>query len=376
MKKIWIDGYEANVSQRLGSGQVAFHLLKYIESIDKTNDYTILLPTPPLSDLPKERLGWRYKILKPKPLWTRIALPLALFSTKDKPDVFFSPTHYGPLFVPSGIKKVLSIFDLAFVHFPQMFKKSDLYKLVNWTKSSVEKTDHIVTISQFSKKDIVNTYKYPKDKITVCYPGYMNEVYRPIKDKEKINKVLEKYGIDGEYIVFLGTVQPRKNLILLMDAVARIPKLKLVVIGKINTQGGGQGAWLAEETLAKPKSLGIEDRVIFTGFMPDEDTPFVFAGTEAFVLPSLYEGFGIPVVDAMACGIPVIVSNVSSLPEVVGDAGLLVDPKSVTQIEQAIRLISTDKKLRDRLSKKALLQSKNFSWKKMAKDVIKVLENV
>ncbi len=131
-----------------------------------------------------------------------------------------------------------------------------------------------------------------------------------------------------------------------------------------------------EEILSRPKELGIEDRVIFTGFVPTDELPYILSAAKAYLLPSLWEGFGIPVLEAMACGTPAIVSNVSSLPEVVGDAGFLVDPNSQTQIEQAIRTITADKKLRDRLSKKSLVQAKKFSWEKMTRQVIEGLENV
>ena len=129
--KIWIDGYEANVLQRLGSSQVAFGLLSSLEEIDKENDYTVLLPNSPLDDLPKEREGWSYKILKPKMLWTRAALPLALFTAKQKPDIFFSPTHYIPRFIPSQVRSIATIFDLSFLHFPDSFLKKDLWQLKN-----------------------------------------------------------------------------------------------------------------------------------------------------------------------------------------------------------------------------------------------------
>src|SRR5687768_3531726 len=140
--KIAIDGYEANVPQRLGSSQVAFELLKNIHALDQQNDYLIYLQSKPMGDLPAERDGWRYKVLRPNKLWTRIALPLALF--KDKPDLIFSPTHYIPRFSPKRTKRVVTIFDLSYIHFPQMFKKEDLYKLTNWSKFSIEKANHII----------------------------------------------------------------------------------------------------------------------------------------------------------------------------------------------------------------------------------------
>src|SRR3989344_2782825 len=266
--KIWIDGYEANVIQRLGSSQVAFELIRHFEKIDKENDYIILLPAPPLGDLPKERQGWKYKVLKPKRLWTRIALPLALYTATKKPDLIFSPTHYIPRFSP--VKRIATIFDLSFLHFPEMFTKKDLWQLKNWTKFSVENADHIITISNFSKQDIISRYGISKDKITVAYPGFNTDFFRPIRNTAELNRVLKKYRvfkkykIKDSYIIYIGTIQPRKNLIRLIEAVARIDNLNLVIVGK-HTGEGRQG-WMYDETLETPKRLEIEDRVKFTGF--------------------------------------------------------------------------------------------------------------
>lgn len=358
--KIWIDGYEANVLQRLGSSQVAFELLRNFEKLDRKNEYTILLPTPPLEDLPKERVGWKYKILRPKKLWTQIALPLALFTAKQKPDIIFSPTHYIPRFSP--VKRIVTIFDLSFLHFPEMFNKKDLWQLKNWTKFSAINAEHIITISNFSKQDIIKQYGIKKEKITVAYPGYNEDKFR-VKSRE---------SREDNYIIYIGTIQPRKNLIRLIEAVARIENLKLLIVGK--TGGEGREGWKYQEILETPKKLGVEDRVQFLGFVPTEKLPDLLRGSMGFILPSLWEGFGIPVLEAMATGTPVIVSNVSSLPEVVGKAGLLVDPYSVDQIEQAIRTLITDKKLRQKYGKMGLEQAQKFSWEKMAKQVLKVFE--
>lgn len=370
--KIAIDGYEANVKQRLGSSQVAFELLKNLEKIDNKNHYIILLPEPPLDDLPKERVGWKYKILRPKKLWTRIALPLYLYTTKQGPDLFFSPTHYIPRFSP--VKRLVTIFDLSFLHFPEMFDKKDLWQLTNWTKFSVENADHIITISNFSKQNITDQYKVDKNRITVAYPGFNKEIFHPISNSSKIKQTLHKYGIKGAYIIYIGTIQPRKNLVRLIEAVSKIDGLNLIIAGK--TEGEGRKGWMYEETLDVPKELEIEDRVKFLGFVPSEDLPYLLTGAIAFIQPSLWEGFGIPVLEAMACGVAVIVSNVSSLPEVVGGAGLTFDPYSIDQIEQAIRVIISDKKLRQKLSKASLIQSQKFSYDKMAKTILKSFEQL
>lgn len=367
--KIAIDGYEANVPQRLGSSQVAFQLIKNLEKIDHENEYTILLPDKPLDDLPIAREGWKYKILKPKILWTRIALPFFLYSNKKRIDVFFSPTHYIPRFSP--VKAIVTIFDLSFLHFPEMFKKDDLWKLTNWTKFSIQNAAHIITISNFSKKDIETSYHINKDKITVAYPGFNKNIFKSV---QSANSALKKYKIKDPYIIYIGTIQPRKNLVRLMEAIAKVEDIQLVVVGK--HKGEGKEGWMYQETLDTPKKLGIEDRIKFVGYVPTEDLPNLLSGAIAFIQPSLWEGFGIPVLEAMACGVPVLVSNVSSLLEVVGEAGLTFDPYSIDQIEQAIRVVVADKKLRQKLSKLGLIQAKNFSWEKMAKTVLKVFEKV
>src|SRR3990170_1028120 len=196
---IWIDGYEANVPQRLGSSQLAFELILHLEKIDKKNDYTILLPNPPFTDLPKERRGWKYRILKPKRFWTRIVLPLTLYTARQKPDIIFSPTHYIPRFSPSSVKKVVTIFDLSFLRFPEMFTKKDLWQLKNWTKFSAENVDHILTISNFSKKDIMNQYGIKKENITVAYPGYDKDNFKYQISNIKLNAVKKKYKIGDSY---------------------------------------------------------------------------------------------------------------------------------------------------------------------------------
>ena len=358
--KIWIDGYEANAQQRVGSGQVAFELIKAFEKLDHQNNYTICLPGSPLDDLPKAREGWQYKILKPKRFWTRIALPIALYFSKEKPDLIFSPTHYIPN--PTSVKRIVTIFDLSFLKFPETFLRSDLWQLTKGTKFSARFADHIITISNSTKKDIISQYKINKEKITVAYPGFNNDIFHKSSNKSE------------NYIIYIGTIQPRKNLIRLMEAVSKIENLRLVVVGK--TEGEGKKGWKYEEILETPKRLGIEDRVEFRGFVPLKELSGLLAGAQAFVLPSLYEGFGIPVLEAMASGTPVIVSNVSSLPEVVGKAGLLVNPNSVDQIEQAIRTIVSDKEIREKYSRLGIEQAKKFSWDKMAKIILKVFASI
>lgn len=374
--KIAIDGYEANVPQRLGSSRVAFELLRNLEKIDKKNSYTIFLPSPPLTDLPKERLGWKYKILKPKIFWTKIALPIALYTSGEKFDLIFSPTHYIPRFSP--YKRVATIFDLSFLRFPESFLKKDLWQLKNGTKFSILFADKIITISNSSKQDICKHYQIDPNKVIVAYPGFDKDIFHPQQEGNQ-EGVKQKYNLSDNYIIYIGTIQPRKNLTHLIEAFSHIilsdkqrvtDSLQLVIVGK--AEGEGRKGWMYQDILQSPKKFGVEDSVIFTGFVPQDDLVSLLSGAQALIQPSLWEGFGIPVVEAMASGTPVLVSDVSSLPEIVGGAGLTFNPNSLAQIEVSIRSIISDRQLRQRYSKLGLEQAKKFSWEKMARTVLKV----
>jgi len=375
--KIWIDGKEANQLNRVGSGQYAFEVIRNLEKIDSENEYTILLPNKPLDDLPKPRKNWKYKILKPGRLWTRVTLPAVLYLTRNRPDVFFSPTHYIPRFSPAPV--VCSIFDLSFLHFSEMFTKKDLWQLKNWTKFSIENADKILAISEFTKKDIVKNYGISNGIITVTHLGYDDEIFKPVHDKSKIEGILSKYKVEEPYIIYIGTIQPKKNLVRLMEAFSRIDytggePMQLVIVGK-TTEKGRKG-WMYDDILKSPKLLGIEDRVVFTGFVPTEDLPALLSSAKVFVLPSLWEGFGIPVLEAMACGAPVVISNISSLPEVAGEAGILIDPYSVESISESLMSLLKDEKLRQKKVQLGLKRIKDFSWEDCARKTLKVFKSI
>lgn len=358
---IGIDGNEANVKNRVGSGQFAFEVIRNLVQVDKENSYRVYLKEEPLADLPKEGGNLKYLVFGPKKLWTQIALPARLFLGR-RPDVFFSPSHYSPRF--SSCPRVVTVFDLSFIFFPELFRKSDLYQLENWTNYSVSKATAVITISESSKKDIVEHYNILPKKVSVCYPGYEKSSFRK-QNREAIEAIRKKYKIKGEYLFYLGTIQPRKNLIRLLDAIQNLD-IKLVVSGK--------KGWLYDDFFEKAQRMG--DRVIITDYTPDEDLPALLSGAKAFVLPSLYEGFGIPVLEAMACGCPVVVSRVSSLPEVVGGAGILVNPNSVSDIKKGIEKVLRNETLANDLSQKGLVQAQKFSWEACAKNALSILEKV
>jgi glycosyltransferase involved in cell wall biosynthesis len=365
---IGIDGNEANIEHKVGIGEYAFELLKQFESFKVQNvKFRVYLKSEPLSDMPKAREGWEYKIVGPKKMWTQFALPLSLLLDKNRPDVFFSPSHYAPRFSP--VPTAISIMDLSYIHFPQLFTKHDLYQLTNWTKYSAKQAKKIFTISNFSRDDIIKTYKkLPSDVITT-YLGIKSIVGSESK-AENMDELEKKFKIAKPYILFVGTIQPRKNIAKLIEAVSLLKnkEIKLVVVGK--------KGWLWEEILAAPEKFKVTDRVKFLDFVGNEDLPSLYKNAQCFVLPSLYEGFGLPVLEAMQFGCPVVTSNVSSLPEVGGDAAIYFDPESVDDIAEKIDKVVSDEKLRAEMVEKGYNQVKKFSWEKTAKETLKVLEEL
>jgi len=368
--RIALIGYEANIKNRVGSNQYAFELLKAIYELDHKNQYTVFLPTSPLSDLPAVRANWHYVICGPKKLWNLFGLPLALFKQSPKPDVVFNPGHYCPLVFPAPL--VVSIMDLGYLRFPSQFTKSIYWKLKFWTALSIKRAKHLLTISQSTKNDIIKYYQIGSEKITVAYPGYDQEKFKTQVSKAKIDEVRKKYRIDSEYILFLSTLKPNKNIEGLLSGFEKLDKekkqnqnLKLVVAGR--------KGWLFENIFTKVKSLGLEKKVIFTDFVAEQDLPALMSGAEVFVLPSFWEGFGIPVVESMAIGVPVVVSNAGSLSEITGEAGIIIDPYQPESIAEGIKKALVEK---EKLIAKGFKQAQQFNWLECGQKVIKILERI
>ncbi|OGG04351.1 hypothetical protein A2W14_07120 [Candidatus Gottesmanbacteria bacterium RBG_16_37_8] len=358
---IGIDANEANISQRVGIGRYAYQVLKGIYSLQEKSkeniEFDIYLKSKPLADLPKQKTGWRYLELKPPQLWTRFALPLYLNIYGRKMALFFSTSHYLPPFVK--LKSVISVMDLSYLHYPQMFKLSDLYKLKYWTAMSVKKARKIITISNFSKNEIIKYYSVDPDKIIVAYPGVDRKKYKP---KRTLNK--------KDYILYVGTLQPRKNITGLIEAFSRlenINKLRLLIVG--------QKGWLYKDIFNQVRKRGLENKIIFPNYVTENQLISYYQEALCLVLPSFYEGFGIPVIEAMACGCPVIAASSSSLPEIVGQSGLLVNPNNIDQLAKAIEQISYDESFRNNLVKKGFLRIKDFQWEKTAEIIYTTLIN-
>ncbi len=376
---IAIDGYEANTPKRVGIGVYAFHILHGLHRIlssatsEKRHTVRVYLPHPPVSDMPKESLWWKYEVRRPGKFWTLIGLPLSLTHDTPPAAVCFSPTHYIPRFV--SIPRVMAIMDVSYLVYPELFRAKDLLKLRNWTAYSVRKAAAIVTISQFSKNAIIEQYHAPDKNVSVTYPGLSME---KITSDAGSTRVLSSLGLTGDYIVSVGTLQPRKNFVRLIEAFAQMRKTSGEKFGGIQLAIVGKKGWLYEETLAAPKRFGVSTYVKFLDFVPDSALPALYSNAACFVLPSLYEGFGLPVLEAMAHKCPVVVSNSSSLPEIAGDAGIYVDPEDTQSIADGIARAITERSTergKDRISK-GLARIKLFSWEKAAKKTLEILEDV
>ncbi len=381
---IAVDGYEANVPKRVGIGRYAYEILKHMfedfkaqstkHKAQSKTSFRIYLPSKPLPDMPEETDWWQYRVIPLSKLWTFIGLPIALWQDRPQADVVFSPTHYIPRFIT--IPRVMAIMDLSYLEFPQMFRPKDLHQLVHWTAYSVRHAAGILTISEFSKGAIMKAYGVPKDRVVVTYPGM--RTISNIKDQK--SNIQSKYQISKNYILSVGTLQPRKNYGRLIEAFSLLIRsllskgdssndLQLVIVGK--------KGWLYEEILKAPRQFGVEDRVKFLEFVPDADLPDLYRNAFCFALASLYEGFGLPVLEALVNRCPVVVSRVSSLPEIAGNAGIYVDPNDVASIVQGFtKALEETKEERQHRVEEGIRQAEKFSWQKAAKQTLAILAEV
>jgi len=302
-----------------------------------------------------------------------IGMPYAL--SKANVDVVHFPAHWhtqsSAFFLNRSVKKILTIHDLIPLLYPDSYSRNLAKRWNTSLKLIVNRADHIITISQKTREDCIKYLDIPKKDITVTPLGYSNVYHRMENIKEVKKYIKTNYNLEG-YILFVGRVEARKNLTPLIKALYELKKSglnhKLVIIG-------GMG-WQHEEVLQEIQRLNLEDEVIFPGYIREEDLVKFYNAADLFVYPSLYEGFGLPPLEAMACGIPVITSNTSSLPEVVGDAGIMVDPLDVDALADSMHRVLTDEALQRKLRDKGIARSREFSWEKTARKTWQVYEQV
>jgi len=365
---IGIDSSRAARAERTGTEAYSLHLIRALLVAAPQHRFRLYADRPLPHELDAPNAAPR---VMPFPrLWTHARLSAEMLT--HPPDVLLVPAHVVPLIHP---RTVVAVHDLGYLYFPLAHPFSARLYLDLSTRWSVRAAARVIADSQATKDDLVRRYRTSPDKISVVYPG-RDESLRRVNDPAAIEAVKRRYGIPGDYLLYLGTLQPRKNITRLVQAFSiqsqisnlKSENLQLVV-------AGGKG-WLYNDIYAKVKQLELEGQVLFPGRVAEEDKAALISGAVALLLPSLYEGFGLPVVEAMQCGTPVICSNTSSQPEVAGEAALLVDPTNIGELAQAMWRLLDDANLRQMLVERGYTQAQKFSWATCAAQVLSILESV
>jgi glycosyltransferase involved in cell wall biosynthesis len=362
------------VHHRAGLGRYAQELTAALLALDHENEYIAfyMRAAEAQVDPPVDHLPHLTTNLSAKP-WRMSALlaHLTRFPQDRRfPDVdlFHATDHLLPRL--SRVKSVFTLHDLIFRFYPETHKPLNRWFLTLMMPLFLRAAEAVIAVSESTKRDAVRLYGLDEAKIKVIYEG-VNPRFCAAPP-EAISVVRQKYGLAGSFILSVGTIEPRKNLTAVLEAYRALRdwggEFKLVIVG--------QKGWLYEGFFRRLRELGLEDKVIFPGFVPDEDLPALYSAADLFVFPSLYEGFGLPALEAMACGAPVITSNTASLPEVTGDAALLVDPNNTEALIQAMKSVLENRQLRDELQAKGPKQAAKFNWENAARETLAVYASV
>lgn len=376
--KIGIDTTSA-VMQGGGIGRYTRELVQATLAQDTAYEY-VLFSAPPPSGKSLEALfpangrvthkiapiseQWLYR------MWYRARLPISVQRFTGKLDLFHSPDFVLPP-VSGNIPTLLTVHDLSFVHFPEVYPEvlvNYLNKVVPW---SVGRATHILADSEATKQDLMAVWQVSAQKISVLYSG-VSELFSRVEDVERITAVRQKYNLgEAPYLLSVGTVQPRKNYQMLIQAFAPVANKfphNLYI-------AGGKG-WLYDEMMVEIEKQGLIDRVRFIGFVDDADLPTLYSAADLYLFPSIYEGFGLPMLEAMACGVPVIASNVSSLPEVGEGTAVLLPPHDLAQWTQKINELLADSVPKKQMITAGYKQVQRFSWEKAANQLLLIYQDL
>lgn len=368
----------AAVSQGAGIGRYTRELLRALALADPENDYRLFFASrdrpyslPPLG--PNFRLiNLPFHDIWLARAWHRARMPLPVEWITGPLDLFHSPDFTLPP-VRRGTRTLLTVHDLSFVRDPASAAPGLLRYLNTVVPRSVARADHILADSQATKKDLIDLYHTPDEKITVLYSG-VEARFRPVTAPDQLARVRTRYGLGHEpFILGISTLQPRKNFVRLIQAFETVSyQLSAVSAGALRLVIAGGKGWLFEAIFAEVERRGLQERVLFPGFVADEDLPALYSAARVLAYPSLYEGFGLPMLEAMACGTPVVASTASCLPEVAGDAALLVSPTDVPALADALSRAANDEAVRADLIAKGLNRSRQFTWEKSARQLLTI----
>lgn len=355
--------------RKAGLGRHARELAERAHRLDILNDYTLFTYQPSRGQVPPSLAHLpTYSVPWPAKPW-RMSVLLAHYARVPQdglvPGValFHGTDHLLPYF--RRIRTVFTLHDLIPLLFPEFHLPLNRWFLNLMFPRFLRRADAIVAVSECTKKDAIRIYGTPEEKITVIYNG-VDARFHPVRDAETLRRVRAAYRLPEAYILYVGTIEPRKNLARLLDAYHALRQAgyphKLAIVGA--------KGWLYQPVFDRIAALGLQDEVIFPGYIADEDLPAVYSGAALFAFPSLYEGFGIPPLEAMACGVPTLVSDTSSLPEVVGDAALQVSPTDTGAIKAGMERILSDAALARQLAGRGPERARMFTWDKAARQLV------
>ncbi len=368
---IGIDASRANREKKTGVEWYSYHLIKNLKKLDTKSHYFLYSEKKLKNDLGVLPSNWQSKILKwpPKFFWTQIRFSWEMLF--NAPNLLFVPSHVIPLIHPK--KVITTIHDLGFKNFPQAYSLFQRWYLDWSVKFAFKHAVKIIVPSQFTKGELVKIYKAKPEKITVIPLSYNAKAYYPITDQIKIEQTLSRYQIKKPYLLYVGRLEEKKNISFLIDIFKNLSlvgknNLSLVLVG-----GRGYGYQKVQKKIGK---YNLRNKIIQLDWIDENDLPCLYSGAEVFVFPSLYEGFGIPLLEAMACGIPIVASRTASIPEIAGDAILLADPNNMQDFVQQIKNILNDKSLKEKLRQKGLERAKNFNWRKCSQETLNLFNEL
>jgi len=351
--KVAID-IQTTLGQPTGFGFYVSNLVRELEKIKSEFEFSLIRPTSEVDFSTPQRF-----------IWDQFTLPRRAKS--EGVALIHQPCFSPPFFFAGPV--VVTIHDIISILFPENIPFASRMFYSKWMPFSYRKAAQIITISQSTRKDITRVLKIPEEKITVIELA-VDERFKEAPRKSEVERVARKYGLKKDYILHLGTLEPRKNLGFLIDVFFSLIKNKNCA--ETNLVVTGKKGWYYEGLFEKVKDLGLEKRVIFTGYVEDCDKPALYKGAKVFAFPSLYEGFGLPPLEAMASGIPVISSDTSSMPEVVDEAGILLSPEDkASWVKSLLRVFSEDALIR-RMQEQSKKQADKFSWQTTAQKTIEV----
>ncbi len=420
---IGIDVSRANKKHKTGTEWYAYYLIRNFAQIDSTNEYILYTNSPleggllnlnddyknsnkdekviydqegyqvlksPHNNFKAKILRWPFKYF-----WTLGGLSLEMLL--HKPDVLFIPSHVLPIIHPK--KSFVTIHDIGFMKDSSLFGRDEIgpdkmnikcliniivriitfgkygansFDYLRWsTNYALKKAYKIITVSNFSKQELLDNCNFNENKLSVVYNGYNSELYKRIENKEVLNSVLKKYGIEQPYFFYIGRLEKKKNIVVLIEAFAILHdkykdfKYKLVLVG--------DASYGYDEIKYMIREFDLVDDIIMPGWLEEDVLPFFYSGATAFIFPSKYEGFGIPLLQAMACGTPIAASKTSSIPEVAGEAAVYFNPKYSLSLAECIYKLINNKELSQKITDKGFLRIKNFSWKKCAQETHEII---